>query len=118
LEFNHVNFNNINIYGDLNESSFINIKMGDNKNVLKFEDVNITNLNSNGQIINYTGNNIYIDFINVHCNNLISFSPLLKGNSENVWRINLLYILYSKKKLYIYICVYIYIYIYIFFFFF
>ncbi|KAG4093753.1 hypothetical protein H8356DRAFT_1081023 [Neocallimastix lanati (nom. inval.)] len=85
LEFNHVNFNNINIYGDLNESSFINIKMGDNKNVLKFEDVNITNLNSNGQIINYTGNNIYIDFINVHCNNLISFSPLLKGNSENIY---------------------------------
>ncbi|OUM63168.1 hypothetical protein PIROE2DRAFT_10325 [Piromyces sp. E2] len=82
--FKNVDINNINIYCGVNECNFLAVEMGQNKNKdIIFHDVNISNIRSNGNIFQFNGNDINIEFDNTKIENSNSYGVLLKCLSEN-----------------------------------
>ncbi|OUM65904.1 hypothetical protein PIROE2DRAFT_6972 [Piromyces sp. E2] len=80
----NITFNNINIYGDFNDSSLIEISTENiNKNIT-LNNIQLLNINANGNIINMKGTNAFIHFNNIIMKNITSFGPIIKSTLNNV----------------------------------
>eukprot|EP00833_Pecoramyces_ruminatium_P006664 jgi/Orpsp1_1/1180696/evm.model.c7180000074342.1 len=83
IELYNVNIENIIIYGEINECSLLSVESGEKQYTVKFQNVNIFNTKSNGNIMNFIGYNSNILFENVFISNSDSYGSFLKCDSEN-----------------------------------
>ncbi|ORX45799.1 hypothetical protein BCR36DRAFT_414396 [Piromyces finnis] len=84
--FKNIDMKNINIYCDVNECNLFSIEMGEfvfNKKKIIFNNVNITNIQSNSNIFQFSGNSLHMEFDNLKIENSVSYGSLLKYISKN-----------------------------------
>jgi len=93
IELYNVDISNINLYDDVNNALLFSINAGNNDINMIFENVNLLNVTSNGNIISIKGYKMNIQFNNVNVNNTISNGAFMYSVADNV---------IIKKKIYLY----------------
>jgi len=94
IELYNVDISNINLYDDVNNALLFSINAGNNDINMIFENVNLLNVTSNGNIISIKGYKMNIQFNNVNVNNTISNGAFMYSVADNV---------IIKKKIYLYL---------------
>ncbi|ORX80662.1 hypothetical protein BCR32DRAFT_268747 [Anaeromyces robustus] len=82
LELYKTNITNINLYGDIDESFIIYFEAENKQNSIILENVNFSNIISNGNLIKLDGNNAQIKFNNVTVDNIDLNGSFLKSEAE------------------------------------
>ncbi|ORY54795.1 hypothetical protein LY90DRAFT_669862, partial [Neocallimastix californiae] len=84
LELYNVDISNINLYGDINESFLMSFVGEEKTNSIIFQNVNISNITSNGNVIKLEGNYVNIKWDNVTVTNSYSSGSFLKSDAKNI----------------------------------
>jgi len=84
LEFRDSDIENIKLFGDSDKTFFISYEGEEKQNSIIFENVNISNINSNGNVIKIYGNDIAIQFKNTVIKDSISYGSFLNSEANNV----------------------------------
>ena len=83
-QFNNVRLDNVKNVGDINDSSIIYFDSGDENKTLIFDNINITNCESNGNIIKILGNINTIEIKDSEISNNDSYGSIFNIESKNV----------------------------------
>jgi len=83
-QFNNVRLDNVKNVGDINDSSIIYFDSGDENKTLIFDNINITNCESNGNIIKILGNINRVEIKDSEISNNNSYGSIFNIESKNV----------------------------------
>ncbi|ORY54793.1 hypothetical protein LY90DRAFT_646782 [Neocallimastix californiae] len=84
LEFRDSDIENIKLFGDSDKTFFISYEGEEKQNSIIFENVNISNINSNGNVIKIYGNDVAIQFKNTVIKDSISYGSFLNSEANNI----------------------------------
>jgi len=82
--FNKCTFDNIICSGDASDSYLIELDATVNKNNYQFNDLNIKNCRSNGDLIKISGDNVSIEMIGTTIEGIKAYGSVLNNNAKKV----------------------------------